>query len=219
LHPLPKETRTVSSIARDLVDAQRLLLAIQDSQLAHSALQLRYADRASPQIDVLFEATGAGLAAQIEQLRSIVAPATLTDPGAAVWRSRQELFGDAHSSKPLSPVAKISVLPARIAETLKSLTSIFVTRKLLRYRAVVQATGLGCVRFEGSPVSVASGLVDLREDVERRGGSLMIANHRTPFMLCEAWGTPGDALPLMGAVKRQFDPKSTLNPGRFVGGI
>ena len=29
----------------------------------------------------------------------------------------------------------------------------------------------------------------------------------------------GDALPLMRAVKAQFDPKNTLNPGRFVGGI
>ena len=27
------------------------------------------------------------------------------------------------------------------------------------------------------------------------------------------------ALDLMRAVKKQFDPKSTLNPGRFVGGI
>jgi glycolate oxidase FAD binding subunit len=35
----------------------------------------------------------------------------------------------------------------------------------------------------------------------------------------DAWGEPGDALPLMRAVKQQFDPKGTLNPGRFVGGI
>ena len=35
----------------------------------------------------------------------------------------------------------------------------------------------------------------------------------------DAWGSPGDSLPLMRAVKEQFDPKGTLNPGRFVGGI
>ena len=28
-----------------------------------------------------------------------------------------------------------------------------------------------------------------------------------------------DALPLMRNLKQQFDPASTLNPGRFVGGI
>jgi glycolate oxidase FAD binding subunit len=47
----------------------------------------------------------------------------------------------------------------------------------------------------------------------------MIA-HRPPAMASlDAWGDPGDALLLMRAVKQQFDPKSTLNPGRFVGGI
>jgi glycolate oxidase FAD binding subunit len=35
----------------------------------------------------------------------------------------------------------------------------------------------------------------------------------------ETWGTPSDALPLMRAVKNQFDPKNMLNPGRFLTGI
>jgi len=41
----------------------------------------------------------------------------------------------------------------------------------------------------------------------------------TPIKGLDAWGAAGDALPLMRAVKQQFDPKATLNPGRFVGGI
>jgi hypothetical protein len=35
----------------------------------------------------------------------------------------------------------------------------------------------------------------------------------------DTWGNVGDVLPLMSAVKWQFDPGKTLNPGRFVGGI
>src|SRR5438128_7390627 len=88
LHPLPKDARTVSCVAGDLDDAQRLLLAVQDSQLAHSALQLRYAQNESPELDILFEATEAGLAAQIEQLRSVVALAKLTDQRPEIWKSR-----------------------------------------------------------------------------------------------------------------------------------
>jgi glycolate oxidase FAD binding subunit len=35
----------------------------------------------------------------------------------------------------------------------------------------------------------------------------------------DAWGSGGDAYPLMMSVKQQFDPRGTLNPGRFIGGI
>jgi glycolate oxidase FAD binding subunit len=35
----------------------------------------------------------------------------------------------------------------------------------------------------------------------------------------DAWGQATDALALMRAVKNQFDPKNTLNPGRFVADI
>jgi FAD/FMN-containing dehydrogenase len=35
----------------------------------------------------------------------------------------------------------------------------------------------------------------------------------------DAWGSGGDALPLMLSVKQQLDPHGTLNPGRFIGGI
>ena len=51
--------------------------------------------------------------------------------------------------------------------------------------------------------------------MEKDGGSLVILGQSK----LDAWGSPGDALPLMRAVKEQFDPKGTLNPGRFVGGI
>jgi glycolate oxidase FAD binding subunit len=35
----------------------------------------------------------------------------------------------------------------------------------------------------------------------------------------DVWGDAGTALPLMRRLKEQFDPRSTLNPGRFVGGL
>ena len=83
----------------------------------------------------------------------------------------------------------------------------------------MQGTGLGCIYVEGEPANIAAALVAFRARLESQGGPLMIAHRHAAIPTIEAWGTPGNALPLMRAVKQQFDPLSTLNPGRFVGGI
>src|ERR1700676_325775 len=90
LHPLPRNSKTISCRARDMPEAQRWLLAIQGSQLAHSALQVSFVEGAPPQVDILFESGEAGLIAQAQHLKSILAPALLTDPGPVVWSARRE---------------------------------------------------------------------------------------------------------------------------------
>ena len=35
----------------------------------------------------------------------------------------------------------------------------------------------------------------------------------------EVWGRTGGPVAIMEAIKSQFDPHGTLNPGRYVGGI
>jgi glycolate oxidase FAD binding subunit len=217
IHPMPKQSRTISCLARDVREAQRLVLVIQDSKLAHSALQIRLVQSMQPQIDVLFEATEAGLSAQIEQLKTILAPAAVTDPGPAVWDARQELYSAAEDKTSNSALAKISVLPTQIAEAYAALVTIAANR--VHFQAVVEATGIGFVYFEATPAEIASVLQSLRAKLEAMGGSLMIAHRPSAMPALDAWGNPGDALPLMRAVKKQFDPKNTLNPGRFVGGI
>jgi glycolate oxidase FAD binding subunit len=216
LHPVPKAARTISCLARDVTEAQRFLLTIQDSKLAHSALQVRCVAGAPPQVDILFEGAEAGLTAQAEQLRSMLAPALLTDPGPVVWKARGELYSAAKGSESDCAVAKISILPSGIGEALATLASASANK--VSCNAVVQATGIGCVHLEGDSATIASILKSLRIQLERTGGSLVIA-HRPTSMPVDAWGEPGDTLPLMRAIKQQLDPKSTLNPGRFVGAI
>jgi glycolate oxidase FAD binding subunit len=114
--------------------------------------------------------------------------APLSDSDADVW-------------KRLEAGAKISVLPSQIAETLEGLDGY----------AVVEATGVGWVQSRE-----LAALRELREKIERMGGSLVLMG---PYQGMDAWGATGDALPLMRAIKRQFDPRNILNPGCFVGGI
>jgi glycolate oxidase FAD binding subunit len=62
-------------------------------------------------------------------------------------------------------------------------------------------------------------LYTLRPELERVGGSLAVLNRPPAMPAIDAWGSGGDAYPLMFSVKQQFDPRATLNPGRFIGGI
>jgi glycolate oxidase FAD binding subunit len=223
LHPAPQNAQTISCVVRDARETQRLLLLIQDSKLAHSALQVRFVESMSPQLDVLFEATEAGCSAQIEQVKKLLAPASIIDSGPAVWKTRQELYSEATANNANSALAKLSVLPTQISDTHEALTTIAAVNRV-RFNAVVQATGLGSVYFAGQPNDIAATLKQIRARIEALGGSLVIA-HRPDATSgpgaweFDAWGNAGDALPLMRAVKKQFDPKSTLNPGRFVGGV
>jgi len=215
LHPLPHNVRSFTLSARDLDDANRIMLAVQDSRLAHTGLQTRYTPGAAPAVDVRFEGTGAGLAAQAGTLRKLAAPATEAATSDAVWQARQELWCQAEPAA----IAKFSVLPASIAETCRCIRNL-ADPLSVRWSAVVQGTGLGWLRLEeSSPPSIHQVLHALRPELERAGGSLVVLHRPAAMPAIDAWGSGGDAFPVMLSVKRQFDPRGTLNPGRYVGGI
>ena len=146
LHPLPQNETSFTFTAKDATDANRLVLAVQDSKLAHSGLQVRITLGVQPQVDIRFDGTDAGLAAQSETLRKLAAPANETESSGEVWQARQQLFGKSSQNDQACAVAKFSVLPASIANTCEQLRD--VSQPLnVRWQAVVQGTGLGWVRF------------------------------------------------------------------------
>jgi glycolate oxidase FAD binding subunit len=184
LHPLPIATRTLSVQLPTLEAAQALMLAIQNSQLEHSALQLRVG---SISVDILFEGTEAGIASQQKFISTLAA---FQESAADMWSARQQLWPAEGAD-----VVKFSVLPSDIARA---------ASKLKTRDCVVQATGIGYAKLKGADLAA------LRREFE-----FVIL---TPSSL-DAWGTHGDTLGLMRAVKQQFDPNQILNRGRYVGGI
>jgi glycolate oxidase FAD binding subunit len=194
LHPLPLNTRTLSIDAADPARMQSVILAILDARLAPAAVQARFGSDSPAAVDILLEGTANGIASQESAIQEL---AIIREGSSPVWNVRETLWGEA-------PVVKFSVLPSRISGAWESLAR-FAGGS---WSAVFQATGIGFARFAGD-------LQGLRTAIEQDGGSLVILG-RTEL---DAWGSPGDALPLMRAVKQQLDPKGTLNPGRFVGGI
>ncbi len=110
------------------------------------------------------------------------------------------------------------MLPSAIAKTLRLIEEIANPRNV-RFRYVVQATGLGALRLEGEWSSLEAVVERVRSELESSGASLVVLHRPAALESLDAWGAAGDAIVLMRAVKQRLDPKSTLNPGRFVGGI
>jgi glycolate oxidase FAD binding subunit len=63
-------------------------------------------------------------------------------------------------------------------------------------------------------------LHDVRNQAEGMDGSLIVM-HAPPVFKgkCDVWGDVTSVLPLMQQLKRAFDPKAILNPGRYLGGL
>ncbi len=214
VHPLPHSAKTISFTTDNFQAMQGHVLSIQDSKLAHAALQIRCAAGGRPHADILFEATEAGLSAQELQLRNLLGGARAEPSSELVWNARQDLWSARADNTVL---AKISILPAEIAKATEALEGIANARKL-HWQMVAQATGIATLRLEGEPAQLTAAVEQLRAEVEG-GGSLVVLGRPRELESLDAWGSAGDAIALMRAVKHQLDPNSTLNPGRFAGGI
>jgi len=246
LHPLPHNTRSFSIPTPTPAATCQLILAIQNSKLAHTALQSQFSSESTPVSEILFEGTEAGLDAQAAQLREICKPAEISEADPAAWQARQVLWSESCVSTPAgvqdaSPedfsstaappetqapnpqedscaIVKISTLPADLAHVVEFFQRIANLHRV-RWKSVIYATGLGWLRLEGPSDHLQPALISLRNDLERRDGSLVILSRPVKLSALDPWGTAGDSLPLMKAVKHRLDPANALNPGRFLGGI
>ena len=216
LHPLPLNSHSFSISTGNAEEMQKFVLAVQDSKLAHTFLQSHFSDEKPPVSDILFEGTEAGLAAQEAQLRNLAAPASVSAASTSNWTAREGLW--AFSDPAGTAIAKISILPTNMAHTMKLLAH-SANAQQLRWKALLYATGLGWLRLEGKPGALCAALQALRGELQSQDGSLVALHRPNKLPAFDAWGPASDALPLMRAVKQQLDPKNTLNPGRFVGGI
>lgn len=218
LHPIPRESRSLSFSTPDHPAMNALVLAILDSRLVPTGVQIRAAGSSLPEIDLRFEGTAAGCEAQVDQAVRLAAGSRQTGTQTNVWNAPAALWGGAEPSV----VCKFTLLPASMGAFFDKVREV-AEKTHLRWRVVAQAVGVGFLRLEGdgaAPDVFPSAIVELRQGLESRGGSLVVL--RCPSEVkskLDTWGSSGDALPVMKSVKAQFDPAGVLNPGRFIGGI
>ena len=212
LHPLPRVARTLSARIAGMDEGQNVLATIQDSKLAHTSVQVRVSDAGHAELDILLEGTQGGVDAQLRDLRTINPRVVFGEADEGVWTARENLWTDA-----AGPILKVSV-PLTAFSTLIRIVNDLASTAQTSWSAVLHATGLAWIRFD-TPQRWPELVDGVRQMAGRHDGSAVILRPASHDDGVDAWGDPGDALALMRAVKQQFDPNGTLNPGRFVGGI
>jgi glycolate oxidase FAD binding subunit len=200
LHSRPQCTQSFSVPAPGAEALGKLMLKLLHAQVSTVAIQLR-GTTAGFELDVQLASLAEVLHTQAAALEAMAQSEGLGSRVSAddVWGARQMQM--AHNV-----VCKGTMLPseiARFAERVRGLGG----------ESVIQGTG---IMFAGFPA--AEGLTQLRDEMEKAGGSLMVLKQPAESKL-DCWGTPPDSLPLMRQIKSRFDPEGILNPGRFLGGI
>jgi glycolate oxidase FAD binding subunit len=196
----------------------RLLDALANCSAVTTAVQFEMEDEQPAKILVLVEGLAAAIDAKVRRVcqAAEACNAPQSEPPLHAWRARESLF----FSSTESCVAKISVLPSRWLDVMAACRTIAGQRGV-RWKWVGQTVGVGLLSFAGTPLpQLAEAMQAARRELESAEGSLTLL--RCPLEMkkrFDVWPSAGDALPLMRRVKEQFDPKGTLSPGRFTGGI
>jgi glycolate dehydrogenase FAD-binding subunit len=228
LYPLPAASQTVvitdAAPARLCELAQRVLGSTLEP--AKMSLGGETYDAAGASLAVQFNSVAEAVADQAARLAEMAgalgASARRLDAGgeASFWPTRMsEMAPEPEPSDAL--LLKASVLPADVSGWLERLATVSAELELAaRYEAQV-GHGIIFVRLSGPPDGLAAAVEPLREaagPVAERGSLVVWDAPPAVLARVDVWG-PSPALAVMRRVKQSFDPKATLNPGRFIGRI
>jgi len=213
LHPLPHQSRTLTFPFVTREKTNDFMLAIADSILVPTGLQMRTGADGKVEVDVRIDGIAAGIAAQTEIVCKLAGNTNPVESSSDPWQAREELFGGD------AIVFKLSMLPTQLSSTAE-----FVREALsdnADWTLLMNSTGLAWLRADATDCAqIADFISSVRNLLAPSGGTLVVL--KAPPALrtrVDVWGTAGTALPLMKRIKEQFDPRGILNRGRFLGGI
>jgi glycolate oxidase FAD binding subunit len=225
LHPLPEAEATCLLLLRGAEAAQDVVARLVDSALQPSRCELL--DAAALAACGL-PAAAAGLVVSLGSVEGAVraqqalvvaegtrARARAETMGPGFWRTYDRVLAESGPT-----VLRVCTLATRLAPTLDevhaSLGDTGVT--------VTGCAPLGLLRValrQEEPALLAKAIERLRAFVADADGSVVVERGSTALRTSlDPWGpVPAGPLALMRALKQEFDPRGTLNPGRFVGGL
>ncbi len=218
LAPMAEASRTVRVTLAGTGQIGRVAAALLAQGSTPTALELAWPPAA---MLVRFESIAAVAERQAEQAAALVrdgggaAEVLAAADEVEAWRRHEaRVFGGEET------VVKLVVLPGDLAVTLTWLDE--ASRRHALDCAVIGRAGLGVLylRLAGPVAAQASLVRALRERLDAGRGSAVVRRAgRELRSQVDVWGSLGDAFSLMRRVKRQFDPRGILNPGRGPGGL
>jgi glycolate oxidase FAD binding subunit len=220
LHPLPEARAMVRLPGLAPAQVPALLKRAREAQLEPAAA---FALRTGPgnyELAIVFEGFEAGVAQQVAKLRELARLAdracdTLSEAAALALRARHDAVreGTGLCARLSAPPSRFEALEAALAPVLEALQGAAFTW----YPTV----GLGWVAGTETAVpALCAALSSARQVAVGLGGTLVLEAASQPVReLLDAWGPPPSSLHLMERLKRAFDPRGLLNPGRFPGGL
>jgi glycolate oxidase FAD binding subunit len=221
LHPLPEAARTIAVDLDDAGKAGEASQEVMQSSVEPSSCELHWRGGQGT-LSVLIEGISPGVEAQSETITEILG--NFGEPRSLSNEEADALGPEEPPGTGTDEVAlKVSAFPAGLTDVLRTVEDA-ASRAGLESRIVASAaSGVAQVGLSGGGAEAqAAAIREIRDHIVDAypGGSVVV--WRAPAeakQRVETWGPAGDKEVLIRRVKERFDPRATMSPGRFIGGM
>jgi len=230
LRPFPPSTRTVVARFTGRGPALQAASLVRRPPLQPTALTLLSRDPSGASdatwtLAAEFAGGGSAVTRQVKEATDHAAKlggdaGTLEgDDAAAFWVNVRD-FGRAPETSQL--ILRAMALPSRLGDVLDAMAETTALAGLPPASVIAHAAnGIVYAYWENPAGTAWSGAIaSMRERIGHFRGTVVVEQAHPEFVeVYDPWGAPPESFPIMQAFKREFDPHSVLNPGRFVGGL
>lgn len=217
LYPIPPASATVALRNTTPTEAARLSADILTSGLVPTIVDY-YAEGRDGVLAIRFETSPRAVNGQAERALTMLSGAEKLEDDAE--REFWAQFDGITRTGEADVLARLIAVPSELPRLIEHAQEL-AKESGIKLTVRAHAYGHALLRLSEPDANRALDLLRyVRAQAESRQSSLVIwrAAQKVREQI-DVWGDPGEGLPLMRRVKEQFDPKGTLNPGRFVGGI
>ena len=201
LHPLPQYSRTFTITASSAARLATLVAAIRGSHLLVQSLQLRR-NKTEARLDICLSSHMAAHQDALLEGMVLVEGLALKEANEASCFKREALFADG------STVIRASTLPTDTCAFADQLQGVFGKIDVV---SVSQGIGLHDISLRGSPDEITNAISQIRANQKTAATVLQSG----PAVDAQAFTVPIPVMSVMQAIKRNFDPKGVLGPGKF----